>query len=151
IASPANGGRVGGDGSYLADEDVTISAEANQGYKFVAWVNGNDTLSKEAVYTFKMPAKDTTFTARFVQDVANEASLRASFALSTKDGNLYIRNLNGLTIKIVEIYGLTGNRINRFAPNSREDLILAVDAERALLFVRLDTENGAAVYKVYLQ
>lgn len=150
-ASPANGGRVSGAGSYLADEEVTISAEANDGYVFVAWLSGTDTLSKEATYTFKMPEKDTAFTARFiVKPVANENALRANFSLSTKDGSLYIRNLGGWTVKNVEVYGLTGNRIERFTPNSREDLILPVKAERAMLFVRIDTEKGAAVYKVYL-
>lgn len=150
-ASPANGGRVSGAGSYLAGEEVTISAEANDGYVFVAWLSGTDTLSKEATYTFKMPENDTAFMARFiVKPVANENALRANFSLSTKDGSLYIRNLGGWTVKNVEVYGLTGNRIERFTPNSREDLILPVKAERAMLFVRIATEKGAAVYKVYV-
>lgn len=150
-ASPANGGRVSGDGLYTEGEEVTISAEANKGFVFVAWLNAdNDTLSKEATYTFNMPAKDTAFIARFVPETANEDLLRANFGISTQDGRLVIRNLDGMTVKSVDVYGLTGNRLNRFTPNSREDLTLPVDARRAMLFVRLETERGVVIYKVYM-
>lgn len=150
-ASPANGGRVSGDGIYTEGEEVTISAEANDKFIFVAWLNAdNDTLSKEATYTFKMPAKDTAFIARFVPGTANEDLLRANFGISAQDGRLVIRNLDGLTVKSVDVYGLTGNRLHRFTPNSREDLTLPVDARRAMLFVRLETERGAVIYKVYM-
>lgn len=149
-ASPANGGRVSGAGSYLVDEEVTISAEANKGYVFVAWMNDTDTLSKEATYTFKMPAEDLSLTARFAVETANEDAVKANFNVGTKNGEVYIRNLGGLMVKTVEIYTLTGNRLHRFTPNGREDLTLPVNAGQALLFVRIDTENGAAVYKVYL-
>lgn len=149
-ASPANGGRVSGAGLYLADEEVTISAEANQGFKFVAWLNDTDTLSKEATHTFKMPDGDLSLTAKFIVETANEDAVKASFGVSTRDGRVHVRNLGGMTVNTVDIYTLTGNRLHRFMPNSREDLILPVDAERALLFIRIDAENGTAVYKVYL-
>lgn len=149
-ASPANGGTISGAGSYLTGEDVTISAEANKGFKFVAWLNETDTLSKEATYTFKMPAEDLSLTARFVIETANEDVVKANFNVGSKNGEVYIRNLGGLMVKTVEIYTLTGNRLHRFTPNGREDLTLQVNAGQALLFVRIDTENGAAVYKVYL-
>ena len=149
-ASPANGGRISGDGFYFTDEDVTIQAEANTGYKFVAWINGTDTLSKEATYSFKMPARDTAFTAKFVENAAIETLTQADFCLNATHGQLQIHNLNGLTVKSVTVYTLTGNRLARFTSNSHEDLNLPVSAEHALLFVRIDTEKGAAVYKVFL-
>ena len=149
-ASPANGGRVSGAGLYLADEEVTISAEANQGFKFVAWLNDTDTLSKEATHTFKMPDGDLSLTAKFIVETANEDAVKTSFGVSTRDGRVHVRNLGGMTVNTVDIYTLTGNRLHRFSPNSREDLILPVDAERALLFIRINAENGTAVYKVYL-
>ncbi|MDE5704324.1 MAG: hypothetical protein K2H70_05825, partial [Bacteroidales bacterium] len=150
-ATPENAGTVTGGGSYEADADVTIKATPNDGFVFVAWMNGNDTLSREAEYPFKMPAENTAYTALFAaKQVANEDVLRANFNLYAKDGRLHIRNLAGLTIASVDVYGLNGQRLNRFAPNSREDLSLAVAAERALVFVRIDTERGAVVYKIYL-
>lgn len=149
-ASPANGGRISGDGFYLTGEDVTIQAEANEGYRFVAWVNGADTLSKEATYAFKMPDQDTAFTAKFVQNTATETLAQTDFSVSATHGHLVVRNLNGLTVKSVTIYTLTGERLARFTLNSREDLNLPVAAGRALCFVRIDSGKGSAVYKVFL-
>lgn len=149
-ASPSNGGRVSGDGVYFTGEDVEIVAEVNDGYRFVAWVNGTDTLSKEAIHTFKMPNCDTAFTAKFVQNTATETLAQTDFSLSATRKQLQIRNLNALTVKSVTVYTLTGERLARFTPNSREDLSLPVAVERAMLFVRIDTEKGAAVYKVFL-
>lgn len=150
-ATPENAGTVTGEGKYEEKSEVTIKATANENYKFVAWINGTDTLSTQASYTFPMPAQDVTYTAVFVKGTANEALLQASFTVGTKNGNLYVRNLNGIAVKDINVYGLTGNLVNRFTPNSREDLTLPIDAQRAILFVRLNTEKGVAVYKVYLQ
>ncbi|MDE7148792.1 MAG: fibronectin type III domain-containing protein, partial [Bacteroidales bacterium] len=152
-ASPAEGGSVEGaaEDGYFEGDTVTIKATANEDYKFVAWLDGNDTLSKEAAYVFVMPGKDLAYTALFVSNVANEELLKADFNVGTQDGRLYVRNLKGITIKDIDVYGLTGNLINRFAPNSREDLVLPIDTRRAILFVRLNTEQGVAVYKVYMQ
>lgn len=153
IASPAEGGSVEGadEDEYYEGDSVTIKATANENYKFVAWLDGNDTVSKQATYQFLMPGENTTYTALFVSNVANEELLKASFKVGTQNGNLYVRNLNGITVKGIDVYGLTGNLVNRFTPNSREDLTLPIDAQRAILFIRLNTEQGLAVYKVYLQ
>ncbi len=149
-ASPANGGRISGDGFYFTNEDVTIQADANDGYRFVAWLTETDTLSKEATHSFKMPNRDMRLTAKFVQNTAIETLAQNDFRVSATHGQLQIRNLHALTIKSVTIYTLTGDRLARFSLNSREDLSLPVAAGRALRFVRIDTEKGAAVYKVFL-
>ncbi|MDE7149577.1 MAG: hypothetical protein K2O01_04110, partial [Bacteroidales bacterium] len=117
---------------------------------FVAWLKDTDTLSKETTYRFKMPAEALTYTALFVEKQANEDLLRAAFNVAAKNGQLLIRNLKGLTIEEVIVYGLNGKKINHFTPNSREDLMLPVDAGKALLLVRIATEQGVTVYKVYL-
>ena len=145
-------GSVEGNGRYAQDADVTVKATAAEGYTFVAWrTAGGDTLSTEAVYTFKATA-DTTLTALFEEGSANEASaaVKDAFNVSTKDGQLIIRNLKGLTVEEVTVYGLTGRQLGYFTPNSREDLALPINAERALLLVRVASEQGVAIYKVYL-
>lgn len=151
ILPNAEAGTVTGDGDWFENDKVTLKATANDGYAFVAWLNGTDTLSKEATYQFTMPAENLAYTALFVKELANETQLKADFNVSTKDGLLHIRNLKGIAVKDINVYGLTGNLVNRFTLNSREDLTLPIDARRALLFVRLNTELGVAVYKVYLQ
>ncbi|MDE6514438.1 MAG: hypothetical protein K2L03_00170, partial [Bacteroidales bacterium] len=148
--TPEDGGTVKGTGAYFAGDNVTLTATPNGKYAFIAWLDGNDTLSKETTYKFQMPAEDIAYTAVFAPQTSLEDLVKASFSVSTDNGRLIVRNLNGLTVKDIDIYDLTGRRINRFTPNSREDLMLPVDAERALLFVRLNTEKGVAIYKVYL-
>lgn len=58
-------GKVEGSGEFAVGSEVTVKAIANEGYKFVAWMDGETEVSKEAVYVFKMPAKDLTLTAVF--------------------------------------------------------------------------------------
>lgn len=145
-----NAGTVVGAGSWLEGKNVAIKATPNEGYTFVAWLNGTDTLSKETTYIFKAVA-DVTYTALFkANETANEQELKAAFNVATGNGHLYIENLKGLTIEEVTVYGLTGRKLGHFTPNSREDLALPINAERALLLVRVASEQGVAIYKVYL-
>ena len=148
--TPEEAGTVTGDGEYAEGDEVTLKAVANADYKFVAWLSAADTLSKEATYTFEMPGTDMACTAVFASTLGTEDLIKAGFSVSANHGQLIIRNLNGLTVKDIEVFSLTGNRLHRFTPNSREDLTLPVNAEHALLFVRLNTEQGMAVYKVYV-
>ncbi|MDE7091101.1 MAG: hypothetical protein K2O53_05190, partial [Bacteroidales bacterium] len=75
---------------------------------------------------------------------------QTDFSVSATQGQIQIRNLNSLTVKSGTIYTLTGERLARFPSDSREDLSLPVTGGRALCFVCIDTEKGAAVYKVFL-
>lgn len=148
--TPAEAGTVKGEGKYEEGADVEISATANKGYRFVAWMDGEKVLQKDATYSFKMPAEDVTYTAVFEKETGIEDMVKANFSVSTDKGQLIVRNLNGLTVKDIDVYGLTGNRINRFTLNSREDLMLPINAGHALIFVRINSEKGVAIYKVYL-
>ncbi|MDE7149711.1 MAG: InlB B-repeat-containing protein, partial [Bacteroidales bacterium] len=148
--TPQNAGTVTGSGRYAAGASVVIKATANEGYRFVAWMNGNDTVSTETTHTFAMPASNVAYSALFVPYTNNEHLLSTAFDMVAKDGKLHIRNLNGIAVKTVDVYGLSGVRFNRFTLNSRENLVLPVDAERAILIVRITTEQGITVHKVYL-
>lgn len=79
------------------------------------------------------------------------AQINTQFNVRTQDGRIIIRNLNGWLIKQVCVYSLNGTKLTDCRPDSRDDLELPVDARHALLFVRLQTEKGVAVYKTYLQ
>ncbi len=147
--TPAESGNVTGAGRYEDGTEITITATAAQNYDFVAWMREADTLSKEAAYTFKVTA-DVTYTALFVKQAANEDLLKAAFHVTTDNGCLHVRNLNGIMIRDIDVYGLTGKKIGHFTLNSREDLSLPIDAGKAILLVRIATEQGVAVYKVYL-
>ena len=48
-------------------EEVTLTAEANEGYTFLGWYDGDTKVSEDdaLTYTFEMPAEDKTFTAKW--------------------------------------------------------------------------------------
>ncbi len=63
IASPADGGITDGANSFEANTEINITATPNQGYEFVNWTNGEDTISTNASFTYTMPASDVILTA----------------------------------------------------------------------------------------
>lgn len=150
ILPDENAGKAMGGGVYDNGQKVRILAVPAEDYDFVAWLTDDgETLSDEADYSFKAEA-DVTYTAVFKEKPANEETVKAAFSVSANNGQLIIRNLKGLNIQEVTVYGLTGRQIGYFTPNSREDLTLPVNTERALLLVRVASEQGVAIYKVYL-
>ena len=59
---------------------VTFTATANEGYVFVAWMNGTDTVSHEVAYTVSAATDDLTLTAVFEAAIVNY-----SFAAAVND------------------------------------------------------------------
>ena len=59
-------GTVSNGGSPRYNSDFTISVQStNLGYKFVGWYDGETLLTTENAYTFKVPANDRTFVAKW--------------------------------------------------------------------------------------
>ncbi|MDE5703227.1 MAG: InlB B-repeat-containing protein, partial [Bacteroidales bacterium] len=58
-------GNTTGGGSFKEGTQVSVTATANDGYRFVAWMDGDTELSKDNPYKFEMPAQNTTYEAVF--------------------------------------------------------------------------------------
>lgn len=58
-ASPSEGGTVGGDGQYLVDTNVAVTATPNNGYVFKGWTENGRTVSTSASYSFTASASRT--------------------------------------------------------------------------------------------
>ena len=145
-----NAGEVTGAGSYEEGETVTITASAAEGYTFEQWQDeAGQMLSTDATYTFKATA-DVTYTALFKQNTANEKQLKAAFNVGAGNGHLYIENHNNLLVKEVTVFNTVGRQLAHFTPNSNANLTLPVNTRFSVLVVRVVSEQGAAVYKVYL-
>ncbi len=72
-----NHGNVSGNGKYRANEEVSISATPNTGYKFQHWVSSGTVLSTANPFTFSI-TRDTNIVAYFVLDsnTNNDAHLQ---------------------------------------------------------------------------
>lgn len=53
---------------YTAEEEVSVTATANDGYLFTGWYEVDEMISAEISYTFAMPSRDVTLQARFMEN-----------------------------------------------------------------------------------
>lgn len=61
--APSQAGNTYGDGLYAAGDNVTVTAHENEHFTFSCWKDGEETVSTEREYTFKMPRKALTLVA----------------------------------------------------------------------------------------
>jgi len=67
--NPENTGTVNGAGEYKKDEEVQLTATANEGYVFVNWTDEDNTeISVDAEFTYSMPNYDISLTANFEEE-----------------------------------------------------------------------------------
>ena len=64
ITASAENGTVEGAGTYVEGTSVTLTATANEGYKFVNWTKEGEEVSTDATYTFTA-TENVTLTANF--------------------------------------------------------------------------------------
>jgi len=79
IAEPATGGTVqqSGNGTYVVDESVTLTASAGEGYSFVGWFDASspmEPISTESTYTFNMIVP-VSLIARFAPQYRLDANI----------------------------------------------------------------------------
>ena len=65
VADPAEMGTVTEGGEYKEGEKVTLTATANDNYRFVNWTKGGVEVSKDASFEYTVPAENVTITAHF--------------------------------------------------------------------------------------
>lgn len=137
-------GTVTGAGKYEKGEEVTIKATANNGYVFVAWMNGTDTASKSAEYKFEIE-EDLTLTAVFAQKVGNDRQELASWNAYVENGQIV------LTSSIpcqYAVYNVSGMLIKQGRMNTGRCLI---DAPKSGLYLIRRVGTGVSVRKVMVR
>ena len=101
---PPNDGLTSGDGSFLSDTEVTVTATANVGSHFVNWtyVNGL-AASTDAIYTFTITT-NTTLIGNFAAGEADAVPLEiAQIAVSSSNNApdvLYALGVDGTLWKL---------------------------------------------------
>ncbi|NLM92919.1 MAG: T9SS type A sorting domain-containing protein, partial [Bacteroidales bacterium] len=77
-ASPEGAGTLGGDGEYLAGQEILLSAVAAEGVTFLSWTSNGEVISEAADFSFTMPAQDVTLVAVFEEVVVEPETFTLS-------------------------------------------------------------------------
>ena len=86
LVTPENSGTVSGGGEYPVNQDLEISASANEGFVFVSWNNDQGiAVSTESSFTFTMPDSDTNLTAVFEEETVNPELYTIIFSIKNAE------------------------------------------------------------------
>ncbi|KAF0094559.1 MAG: Mg-chelatase subunit ChlD [Puniceicoccaceae bacterium 5H] len=90
-ADPAAGGTVDGGGEYIRDQQVKISAEANDGWRFAFWAGEPVGGEQEPTQSFKIE-KNVNISAHFIKVWDLTVQVAPSEAGSAKESGTYDEN-----------------------------------------------------------
>lgn len=144
-------GKVEGAGKYEKGTEVTIKATANEGYVFVAWVSGNDTVAKTAEHKLTL-VSDSILTAVFVKDekpvdpTANEDREQAAWNVYTEGQTMVLRSTAACQY---DVYNLAGALVKRAKTNANEYRIAVNNS--GLYIIRRISATGTSVKKVMVR
>jgi hypothetical protein len=80
-------GALTGAGDYIAGDEVTIEAIANEGFAFVNWTLDGVEFAATSEYTFEMPEENLTLTANFEEIYTGGPMLVHYWHFNTMDGS----------------------------------------------------------------
>jgi uncharacterized protein (TIGR02145 family) len=79
---PFDGGTVAGEGVYVANADIQLTATASTGYTFVSWTLRGNVISTDINYTYSMPSSNEVLVANFKEVITGGS-------VTDIDGNVY--------------------------------------------------------------
>ena len=88
-----------------SDDDITLTARANEGYVFKGWVIGTDTMSTEATYTFH---------------ATDDVTIEAVFAAKTGIADVDMADVKVYSVNdVIYVNGAEGHQVYLFDVNGR--------------------------------
>ncbi|MDE5704102.1 MAG: InlB B-repeat-containing protein, partial [Bacteroidales bacterium] len=135
-AEPADGGTVEGGGEFTEGADATVKATPKEGFRFVAWKEGETEVSTSTVYSFVV-SKDVTLTAVFAEGTANETLESALWTIFSENGTLIIKGVAGDRYMVYDLNGVLAGQARCTGADIRMDV-----APNRLYIVRRIASNG---------
>ena len=135
-------GTVTGAGTYAENETVTLTATANEGYKFVNWTEDDAVVSEEAEYTFTITS-DRNLVANFVSTEGVE-ELGSSFNIypNPVSDRLFIKT--EMSVEEVVVYDAFG-RQQTTVNGQQSSYIDVAKLNSGVYFVVIKTNEGTVV------
>ena len=140
LASPEEGGTVNGAGQYQAGDEVSLNAEANNGFVFNCWVdNAGDTLSYESSWVYTMPEGNVVITACFVSPVSLSEQSEKKMILypNPLEDRLFVHG----EVRSVMIYDAKGIMLLKVTTNVVDTQVL----KPGIYFVCVEKEDGSQI------
>ena len=144
-ANDAKMGSVEGAGKYEKNTEVTIKATANDGYVFVAWMSGSDTVAKTAEYKLTL-VSDSSLTAVFAVKTANEEREQAAWNVYVENQTIVLRSDAACQY---DVYNMAGALVKRAKTNANEYRIAVSNS--GLYIIRRISATGISVKKVMVR
>ena len=132
--NPNIGGSVTGGGNYMAGEQCTVTAAANNGYSFVQWTENGEQVSTNASYTFTV-AGNRTLVAEFqIQSYTISATVNPSNSgVVTGDGSYEYGQSCTLVATANEGYAFTNWTENGSVVSTNATYMFTVEGDRNLV------------------
>ena len=142
VVNPEVAGEVKGTGTYKKNTSVTLTAIANEGYKFVSWVENGEVISETSEYSFVV-TRDVELIANFVSTEGVE-ELSSSFRLHPNPVNdkLYIET--EVEVEEIVIYDAFG-RLQTADYGQQTSCIDVSNLNSGVYFVKIVTNEGGVV------
>ena len=103
-ASPAAAGFINGLGTYRYGDTVTVTAQANEGFRFVEWTLPSGSHVSTAYYTFVI-TENTHVVANFVEVVGINDADAAEVKVYTEGSRLHVLGAEGRQVRVFDAVG----------------------------------------------
>ncbi len=64
-SQPEGSGSVSGGGTYEEGSQIRLNTSPNTGFRFLGWFDGSNRVSQDRSFTYNMPTRDVTLTAKY--------------------------------------------------------------------------------------
>ena len=104
VSSNEAWGSVSESGTVAEYGYFTAEATANEGYEFVAWVNGTDTVSTSSTYIFQV-TEDITLTAVFAEVQGISTVDMNNVVIYSNDTRIFVNGAEGYDVYVYDVNG----------------------------------------------
>ena len=148
---PTDAGTVTGAGNYEEDEEVQLTATANQGFVFVNWTNAADeVVSTDASFTYTMPAADVTLTANFdLENLVKETMSLVRVYPNPAGDFLFVENLSGNNS--IRISNIVGQQVRQVDTHDSLFELNISDLESGVYLIQITNESGMKKVEKFLK